>query len=291
MKKKFKIKITGASGYLGNLIFQELTNIGYEVSGIDRSVLYGDIRILEEELEETDVLINLAGAPILQKWSEKNKAVIYNSRIKTTQNIVHAIQNLPESKRPKKFISASAIGIYKSGEHHNEESTDFDSGFLGKVVKDWEIEQKKLSQNITCITFRIGIVLGKKSKTIQNLILPFKWGLGATIGNGKQAFPFIHEKDIVAAFLWAIEDIQQSDIFNLTAPENINNRKFSKTLANKLNRPVVLIVPKFILKIFYGKAAILITESPSVSSEKILRSGFKFRYPNIESALNEITSV
>ena len=98
MKKKFKIKITGASGYLGNLIFQELTNIGYEVSGIDRSVLYGDIRILEEELEETDVLINLAGAPILQKWSEKNKAVIYNSRIKTTQNIVHAIQNLPESK-------------------------------------------------------------------------------------------------------------------------------------------------------------------------------------------------
>ena len=282
--------MTGSGGYLGKIISDELSNAGHKVSGINRKLLYSQQSLLKKKLAGSDVIINLAGAPILQRWNRKNKKIIYDSRVITTENLIEAISLLPENERPKKFISASAIGIYKNSEHHNEESTSFNKDFVGKVVKDWEKALHKLPENIQQVTFRIGIVLGKDAKTIKNLIIPFKFGLGATIGNGKQPFPFIHEKDVSRAFLWAINEVSESTKFNLVAPENITNKEFTKTFAKMMQRPVFLFIPEFVFEIFYGEAANIITKSPSVSSEKIINAGFQFKHPDIESAILEIIS-
>ncbi|WP_319227482.1 TIGR01777 family oxidoreductase [Draconibacterium orientale] len=283
-----KIKLTGSNGYIGRLISSELLKKGHAVSGINRDLLYGASTNLQKELRNADVIINLAGAPILQRWTAENKKNIYNSRVVTTRNLVKAIIELPENERPKKVVSASAIGLYRSGDSHTEKSTNFDDGFVGEVVKDWENELRVLPMNVQTIVFRLGIVFGKEAKTIQNMLLPFKLGLGGKIGSGEQAFPFIHEQDVVNAFVWAAETLETSDTFNLTAPESISNKEFTQTFARQVNRPAFFTIPAFALKLVFGKAAQLLTQSPKVSSRKLLNAGFNFEYPTIKATLQNI---
>ncbi len=245
--------------------------------------------MLSEYIQDTDVIISLSGAPILQRWTKKIKKEIYESRVLTTKNLVQAINNLPENHRPRKFILISAVGIYKTGYQHDESSTLFDDSFAAETVKDWEAALNELPADINKIIFRTGLVLGKKSKTITSLLLPFKLGLGATIGNGTQPFPFIHERDVVRAFAWAAEKYSGNAVFNLIAPENISNKTFTIQLAKQLNRPALFSIPKWVFKLIYGKASIMITESPFAIPKNLIDAGFKFEYPDINSALEEIT--
>ncbi len=282
------IILTGSNGYVGKLISAELKKRGHQTSGIERKILYEKVAELKEMLQNSDVVINLAGAPILQRWTKKNKKAIYDSRVLTTRNIVKAIAELPENERPRKVLSASAIGIYKSGNTHTEESLNFDEGFVGGVVKDWENELTQLPNKVQTVIFRLGIVLGQNAKTIKNMLLPFKLGLGGKIGSGNQAFPFIHEQDVVNAFIWAVEKEGKNGVYNLTAPENISNKEFTKVFAQSLHRPAFVPIPPFILKLLFGEAATLLTQSPVVSSKKLHEAGFKFKYPTIHATLQNI---
>ena len=269
-------------------ISDALKKQGHDVAGIERKLIYGSSAILSKEIEGTDVIINLAGAPILQRWTKRKKILIHESRVRTTRNLVKAINALPKENQPKKFISASAIGIYKTGFTHDETSTNFDKRFVGIVAKDWEDASNELPVTIQKTIFRIGLVLGKEAKTITNLLLPFKLGLGATIGNGKQSFPFIHEKDVIRAFVWAVEVLDKNGTFNLVAPESVTNKDFINAFAKALNRPAIFSIPEFVLKMVLGEAAVLLTESPKVEPKNLLDAGFEFIYPDINSALKEI---
>ncbi len=282
---KLNIRITGASGYLGSILTTELMKSGHKVSGIKRNLLYGPVEDLINEIRNTDVIINLAGAPILQLWTKKRKRIIFESRVLTTKNLVSAIHMLPLKEQPKKFISASAIGIYKSGEFHDEESTNFDEGFAGNVLKKWEEATNALPESIQKNILRIGLTLDKRSLIIRLTRIPFKLGLGAAIGKGDQPFPFVHTNDVIKAFQWIVNDFHESGIFNVTAPHNISNREFSKAYAKVLNRPMFLIIPKFVFKLVLGEASIMITESPQVLPKKLIENGFEFDYPTIEEAL------
>jgi len=283
------IKMTGASGYLGEVIRKELVKNGHQVMPLKRSSLYGPTDELIKQLTGTQILINLAGAPILQRWTERNKKVIYESRVKTTGNLVKAIQEMKESQRPQKVISASAVGIYTVNKTHDEHSTEFDNGFVGEIVKDWESSWNSLPGNVELTLFRLGVVLGKEAQTIKKLLLPFKLGLGGKIGNGKQPFPFVHENDVARAFSWALDQPRRDGIYNLAAPQKITNKEFTKAMARTLKRPAIIPVPEFVLRIVYGKAATLLTESPEVTPKKLEKHKFKFSYPDIESTLKEIT--
>lgn len=283
------IKITGASGYLGEVIKKELTKKGHQILPLKRSFLYGSTDELINQLNGTQVLINLAGAPILQRWTKRNKQMIYDSRVKTTRNLVKAIQEMKEDQRPRKVISASAVGIYTANKTHDEHSTDFDNGFVGKVVKDWESAWNSLPDNVELTLFRLAVVLGKEAQTIKKMLLPFKLGLGGKIGNGKQPFPFVHENDVGRAFAWALDQPDKKGIFNLAAPQKITNEEFTKTMAKILKRPAIIPVPGFAFRIVYGKAATLLTESPEVIPLELEKQNFRFSYPDIESALKEIT--
>lgn len=283
-----KIKITGASGYLGKIITAELKHNKHRVSPIQRELLYGPAENLASEVKNTDVVINLAGAPVLQRWTSKAKREIYNSRIQTAENLTRAFQILFPKERPAKVISASAIGIYAEGKTHTEESLDFDRGFLGEVVKDWEKTWNGLPEEIELTLFRMAVVLGKESATIQKMLPPFKLGIGGKIGNGKQPFPFVHETDVARAFAWATENKNTTGVFNLTAPQGITNADFTRALAKKLNRPAFIPVPPFALKLIFGKAAAMLTKSPTVLPDKLQGNGFEFRYPTIEETMEEI---
>ncbi|MDD4143461.1 MAG: TIGR01777 family oxidoreductase [Prolixibacteraceae bacterium] len=283
-----EIKITGANGYLGKLITNELENRGYKFSAISRELLYSSPQKLSNELAGSIAVINLAGAPVLRRWSKKNREVIYNSRVKTAQNIVSAVNLLPNELRPKRIITASAIGVYKSDKLHDENSVDFDPGFLGNLVRDWESVWKKLPENISMTIFRIAVVLGSKAVTVKMMALPFKLGIGGKIGNGKQPFPFIHEKDVSEAFLKALDNKLSPGIYNLAAPGQITNEDFTKAFASTLRRPALFRVPAFVLKAFYGEAAGLLTNSPAVIPAKLLEAGFEFKFPTIEAVLKDI---
>lgn len=283
-----KIAISGSSGYIAQNLIPLLEASNHTVISIKRSEL-GVTDQLTKILSDTDVVINLAGAPILQRWTTANKNEILGSRTDSTRNIVHAINQLSTDHRPGLFISASAIGIYTPNMVHTEESTSFATDFVAEVVKKWENASEDLNPYVRRVVFRIGLILGKEAKTIQNLLPLFKFGLGGKIGNGKQSFPFIHIQDVVNAILWSIENSESKGIYNLAAPENIDNKTFTNTLAKSLNRPAIFTVPAFSLKFILGEASSLLLQSPQVYPERLINEGFKFLFPDIHSTIEEIT--
>lgn len=283
-----KIAISGSSGYIAKNLIPLLETAGHAVIRIKRSEL-GAVDQLTEILLDTDVVINLAGAPILCRWTASNKNEILRSRIDSTRNIVFAINQLTAEHRPKLFISASAIGIYSPNMIHTEDSTSFSNDFVAEVVKNWENASDDLNPDVRKVIFRIGLILGKEAKTIQNLLPLFKLGLGGKIGNGKQPFPFVHIQDVINAIIWSIQNTQPQGIYNLAAPENIDNKTFTKTLANHLKRPAIFTVPAFILKFVLGEASTLLLQSPQVYPEHLIKEGFKFTFPDINTTIREIT--
>ncbi len=283
-----RVNMTGSSGYLGGIIANELIKNGHHFEGISRKLLYGPVQDLAEALEKADVVIHLAGAPILKRWTEKTKKEIYASRVTTSGNLAAAIKHLPEANRPLKVISASGISIYANGKSHTEKSRDFNTGFLGSLSKDWEAAWKELPEQVRLIIFRTAVVLGRDSATIRKMKLPFKAGVGGKIGSGEQPFPFIHERDVVNAYLQAVENPDMTGVFNLAAPQQITNSEFTQAMSNRLNRPAVVPVPAFGLRMVYGQAVVMLTESPGVIPEALTNTGFRFQYPDIESTLKEI---
>lgn len=119
------------------------------------------------------------------------------------------------------------------------------------------------------------------------MLLPFKLGLGGKITNGKQPFPFVHENDVVRAFVWSLENEKAKGVFNLVAPDMISNKEFTKALADELKRPAFFTVPGLALKLAFGEAAVMLTESPAVVPNALVEAGFVFRFPNIKSTLGE----
>lgn len=282
------VKIAGNNGYLGRLVAQELKNNTHSVSGIERQLLYGDNALLQKEISGCDVLINIAGAPILQPWTRKNKEKIYNSRVRVTQHIVKAINALPLDKRPKRFIQTSAVGIYTPGVTHSELSTNYSSSYLGKLTSDWEDAMETLHYSVEKTIFRLGLVIGKESKIIKRLTPIFRLGLGAKLGSGYQAFPFIHERDLSRAFLMASEGRLSASVYNLVAPENIDNTTFTLALANVLGKKAIFTVPSLALRLQLGKASQLLLESPQANADKIRSAGLDFQFPTIKESLEDV---
>lgn len=282
-----KIAITGSNGYIAHNLIVKLESVGHQIVKIKRDDLYNR-ESLGKIISGIDTVIHLAGSPIFRRWTKSARAEILNSRSVPAKNLVEIINEMPADKRPNTFISSSAIGIYKPGQIHTENSTEFSDDFVGNVVYQWEKASENLDHSVRRIIFRIGVVIGKDSQTINKLLPIFKSGLGGKIASGKQPFPFVHIDDVVNAFFWACQNKEVSGIFNLTAPQNIDNNQFTNELAQKLNRIAIFSVPESALKLIYGEAASMITESPQAYPESLLKYGYRFKFPDIESSLLEI---
>ncbi|CAM3818440.1 TIGR01777 family oxidoreductase [Arcobacter cloacae] len=278
------IAITGASGFVGTSLKKYFSALGYKIVSISRDIL-NDNKKLEETLNQTDIVINLAGANIINRWSESYKKLLYSSRIETTSKIVNAINSV--QNKPKLLISTSAVGIYDNKTTYDENGS-YSNDFLSNLCQDWEKEAKKAKNETTKVSiFRFGIVMGKDGGALQKMITPFKLGLGGTIGDGKQAFSYIHIEDLLNAYKFVIEN-EFEDTFNLTAPVPTTNKGLTLALGKTLKRPTILPVPQFVLNIIFSEGARVLTDGQSAIPKKLLDLGFKFRFKTIEETIEDL---
>ncbi|PUE64232.1 TIGR01777 family oxidoreductase [Arcobacter caeni] len=278
------IAITGASGFVGTSLTKYFSNLGYKIIPISRDILNNKQK-LEETLNSTQIVINLAGANIINRWNEAYKKLLYSSRIDTTSKIVNAINNV--QNKPKLLISTSAVGIYDNKTTYDENGT-YSNDFLSKLCQEWEKEALKAKNETTKVSiFRFGIVLGKNGGALQKMITPFKLGLGGIIGSGNQAFSYIHIDDLLNAYKFVIEN-EFEDVFNITAPIPTTNKGLTKALGKTLKRPTILPVPEFILKLIFSEGAKVLTDGQSAVPEELLDLGFEFKFKNIEETIEDL---
>jgi len=275
------IAITGSSGFIGSYLTHYFQKKDFQIVPIKRSEIY-DIEVLKNKLDSVDVIINLAGANIINRWTPTYKNLLYGSRVDTTKNLVQAINSIDKNKL---LISSSAVGIYEDNVYTDEYKTNYGSTFLTKICSDWE-ETAKGAQCRVAI-FRYGVVLGDGG-ALKKMLLPFKLGLGGNIGDGKQPFPFIHIEDLARAYEYIINNNTIDGTFNLTAPNLIDNAIFTKTLSKILRRPAFLTIPSFILKLLFGEGSIVLTNGQNAYPKRLIENDFKFKFETIEETLRDL---
>ena len=197
------IAISGASGFVGQSLVDFFSKQNYKVVQIKRDILNNSLK-LDELINSSDVVINLSGANIINRWSESYKKLLISSRLDTTKKLVESLNRV--EKKDKLFISTSAVGIYDNSAKYDENGS-FSNDFLSTLCQNWEKEaQKAKSESTKVAIFRFGIVLGKNGGAFQKMITPFKLGLGGIIGSGKQHFSYIHIEDLIEVYKFVIEN-------------------------------------------------------------------------------------
>jgi uncharacterized protein (TIGR01777 family) len=285
MKRK-TVAIAGASGMIGTYLSTYLQR--HEIIRIFRQDLSLENREFIKKYGRADVLINMIGAPISRRWTKQYKQEILASRINSTRKLGSIIKHDPT--RNRLYVSASAIGIYNDMEVHTEKSEKYGTGFITEVVQAWENEVYKLGSEETKICIlRTGVVLSDAGGMLARLIPVFRLGIGARIGTGNQYLSWIHIEDLARAVDFIIEH-DCNGIYNLTAPGYCTNREFTALLAGRLKMPAVLAIPKFVFKIIYGQGAEVVTGGQAVVPQRLINEGFRFRYPEVEKALEDIVN-
>ncbi|GAB4110981.1 MAG: TIGR01777 family oxidoreductase [Thermoflexibacter sp.] len=298
------VLITGGTGLVGQRLSEILLNKGYSISYLTRNKknttdfpqikLYEwNIRtneIEEEAIQKADYIIHLAGAGVAdEKWTPLRKKEILESRTLSTQLLVDKINTTPNQVQA--FVSASAIGYYgldtgNTWQYENTESQAKD--FLAEVVKAWESTIFK-TQKVRTVAIRIGVVLSQKGGALEKMAQPVRFYTGAALGSGLQYISWIHIDDLCEIFAKALEDSQMSGIYNGVAPNPVTNEVLTKTIGKVLNRPILPVnVPAFALKLALGEMAGIVLGGNRVSSEKIEKAGYKFRFTNVEDALTNL---
>lgn len=266
-----KVALTGASGFVGTALKSHFKKCVV----IDRQ---DDIPMIVKKLEEVDVVVNLAGAPIIKRWSDPYKKILLSSRIESTERLVRAVNQ----SNVKHFISTSAIGIYPDDQKCDESCTQIADDFLGELAHKWE-EEALLCDKPTTI-LRFGVILGKDGGALAQMLTPFKWGVGGIIGNGKMMTSWIAMEDLIRIYQFVI-DKQLTGVYNAVSPNPVTNYVLTKALGKVLHRPTILPIPEFALRIMYGEASSVLTGSKEVYPTALQEKGFVFEYTDIEKAL------
>ena len=294
-----KILITGGSGLIGSNLIPILRPCDVAVYtrnvAMAEQILGHKIHFLStlehlSNLDDFDVVINLAGEPIVaKKWTDEQKHKIEQSRWSITEDIV-ALINAGENP-PKLLISGSAIGFYGSQQDQiiDEDFSSPNDEFSHQLCERWEHLAKQAQSDKTrvCI-LRTGVVITKRGGALQKMLLPFKLGLGGPIGNGKQYMSWIHIEDMLQGIAHLIANESCEGVYNFTAPNPVTNEEFSRQLASSLSRPCLFKVPEFVLRMMMGEMADLIIYGQRVVPKRLQESGYKFIYPEISQAFNSL---
>jgi uncharacterized protein (TIGR01777 family) len=212
-----------------------------------------------------------------------------DSRVFGTRNIVETIEKLAD--KPKVLLNASATGIYgdRADDVMTEESSIGDT-FLAEVAKNWEVEAVKAEKfGVRVVLLRTGIVLAKDGGALAQMMTPFKFGLGGTIGSGKQWMSWISLEDEVRAILFALENENVRGAINLVAPNPATNEQFTDTLGAVVHRPTFLPLPAFAVNLAFGEMGdALLLDSTRVVPKKLEELGFKFNFPELKAALEDV---
>ncbi|MET2986196.1 TIGR01777 family oxidoreductase [Aureibaculum conchae] len=298
-----KILITGATGLIGAEIIKLCEKKNYFVHYLTTSKdkikdttskkgFYWNPKSQEIDvtcLDGVNAIINLAGASVSERWTEKHKENMLNSRIDTVQLLYKLLSE--NEHNVTHFSSASALGIYPSSleaKYREKDDTVINATFLGEVVKKWEDEMDTIeSLGITVSKLRTGIVLSAKGGALEQMKKPVKWYMGAPLGNGKQVQSWIHIADMASMYLYIIEH-NSGGVFNASASNPVSNQQLTEAIAKQLNKPIWLPnVPSFVLKLVLGEMSAIVLESQHLINDKIKYQGFQFQYEWIDDALED----
>jgi hypothetical protein len=243
----------------------------------------------KSKLEDSDAVIHLAGINLFAKrWNDDFKKAVLESREVSTKNLVEAINSC--INKPEVFISASGIGYYGDcGETILDEKYTKGNDFLSDVCEVWERESRKIGeQGIRNVQIRTGLVLSPEDGALKQMLPPFKFFIGGPLGNGKQWVSWLHVDDIVRIYLHALDSPQLQGPVNAASPNSVRMREFGNTLGKVLKRPALFPVPKFILRMVAGEAAKVVTASQKIDVNKLLDSGYKFKFEKLEDTLIDL---
>ncbi len=292
------VVVSGASGLIGTALCAELERTGHRAIPLLRVSRAGGLRWDPEQgiieaagLEGVDAVVHLAGAPIAgSKWTPAQKARILESRTKGTALLADTLAGLQQ--RPKVMVSASAIGYYGNrGDEIITEESDRGAGYLADVVEQWEqVAHPASDAGIRVVHPRTGIVLSPKGGVLQQLLLPFKLGLGGKQGPGTQYMSWISIDDEVGALIELVNNGELVGPVNLTAPNPVTNAEFARTLGTVLGRPTVLPTPMLPLKLRFGPELVqsLLLDGQRVLPARLQAAGYEFRAPDLEGALRSL---
>ena len=292
------IAIAGGSGFLGRKLAARLTAAGHQVltltrragGGADTLTWHpdGSAGTLPQQLTGIDVVVNLAGENIAsRRWSPARKDLLRSSRILPTRTLARAIAQCDPP--PKTFVSASGVGYYgPRGDEPVTEQTPPGSDFFGRLCVDWEQEARAVPPATRLVIVRSGLALAGDGGALKKMLLPFKLGLGATLGTGRQFFPWIHVDDWTAMVMWMIADDRASGAFNAAAPAPVTNQTFTRTLGRVLNRPAVFHAPAFVLRAALGELADALLTGQRALPAHAEQLDFRFTHPLLEPALHSL---
>jgi len=279
-----KIAISGSHGFIGSALTARLEASGDTVMPLTRDLAK------PIDLSGVDAVIHLAGENISTgRWTAAKKKRIRESRISGTDQLSRQLAQSPH--KPKVFISGSAIGYYgnRSDELLNEKSAA-GSGFLCEVCKQWEQSARPaIESGIRTVHLRTGIVLAQHGGALAKMLFPFKVGAGGILGNGRQYMSWITLDDAVEAIRFILSNESINGPLNLVAPNPVTNHEFTKTLGKALHRPAIMPLPGFAARLIFGEMADhLLLSSTRVVPEKLLEAGYRFKYEQLDRALEDI---
>ncbi|MFW6124933.1 MAG: TIGR01777 family oxidoreductase [Pirellulales bacterium] len=293
------IVVSGSTGLIGSALVPFLTSAGHSVRRLVRGQPPGESAVRwspaegtidSAQLEGTDAAIHLAGESIAGgRWTEEKKARILNSRVDGTRLLAEALGGL--ERRPGVFVCASAIGYYGDrGDELLDEASRPGGGFLAEVCKQWEAAADPArSQGIRVVHLRFGMVLSAAGGALQQMLLPYKLGLGGRIGSGRQHWSWIALNDAVGAIHHALVTDALEGPANAVSPYPVTSREFTKTLGRVLRRPTLLPMPSPAARLVFGQMADeLLLASQRVTPRRLLETGYVFQYPDLEDALRHL---
>jgi len=231
-------------------------------------------------------VINLAGEPIAQRWTDDAKRRIRASRLNATSTLVRALSAI--SDKPRVLLSGSAIGIYGAERTGTvDETSSLGDDFLASVAKEWEAATDPAkAAGIRVVLLRTGIVLSRNGGALEKLLLPFKFGAGGKLGSGNQWMSWIALADYVGALAFLLETERVSGPVNLVAPNPVTNAEFTRLLGRVLRRPALFTVPRFAMSLVLGEMAEdTVLADQRVRPLRLLEAGFNFTLPTLEAAL------
>jgi len=297
------VAITGATGLIGQRLVSKLASQGARVKVLTRNPSSAQAKFVgvrnvtfvgpsdwETSIAGCTAVVNLAGEPIANRWDDRVKAEIVRSRVDTTKRLVKAINALEPSKRPKVFLSSSAIGFYGSSETATfNESSPSGNDFLADVCRKWEAAANE-AQVDRVVIIRTGIVLAKEGGALGKMLPVFQLFAGGPLGSGRQWFSWIHRDDLVRLMTDALKDKKFKGVYNGTAPNPVRMGEMCAELGNILGRPSWLPVPGFALQTLLGEGAMVVLEGQKVLPGRATEAQFQFQYSDIRSALRSLVA-
>ncbi|MGH2836857.1 MAG: TIGR01777 family oxidoreductase [Thermoleophilaceae bacterium] len=292
-----RVTVTGGTGFIGRQVVDALRARGDEVTVLSRSAT-GSERWADpvkepppaDALAGRDGVVHLLGENVAQRWTDKAKRRIRESRELGTRNLVQGLADLSGDERPGALVSMSAVGFYGArGDERVDESEPAGDDFLAEVVKVWEAEARQAAElGIRVATPRTGVVLAEGGGALDKMLPPFKLGVGGPVAGGRQYVPWVHLDDVVGAMLFLLDG--GDGTYNLTAPEPVTNKELSKALGRALHRPAIAPVPALAVKALYGDMAWIVTTGVRAVPKRLLEEGYSFARPDLDDALRAAVS-